>query len=196
MDANSNMLEHRPHPAKLIVTGRGPYSARQCKSLLKEAFPDARVRSAGFRFIFALEAEGDALELAGKVHRQCSESVGHVTAVLAEVESRIDPIREAAVKIGAEQIGESEKFCFRLHKRGSHWLEKDTSELEDETGQAIWTALKQKYGKDPAVDLDDPEITVTAEVLGPNTAVGISRKAWKEGAATQNSQAVAQTPGR
>jgi tRNA(Ser,Leu) C12 N-acetylase TAN1 len=30
------------------------------------------------------------------------------------------------------------------------------------------------------VDLEDPDVTVVAEVLGPWTAIGISKKVWKE----------------
>jgi tRNA(Ser,Leu) C12 N-acetylase TAN1 len=31
----------------------------------------------------------------------------------------------------------------------------------------------------PQVDLADPDVKVIAEVLGPSTAVGIVRKAWR-----------------
>ena len=44
----------------------------------------------------------------------------------------------------------------------------------------MWRALEQKYGKKPSVDLEDPDVAVVAEVLGPWTAIGISKKAWKE----------------
>lgn len=144
--------------------------------------PSARVRRAGFRGIFILEAEGDALELSKKINQECFQSIGRAMAVLAEVQSTLEAIKEAAVKIGAEHISEDEKFCFRLHKRGSHWLEQETPKLEYEIGGAIWVALQQKYGKKPNVDLKNPDITVVAEVLGPNTAVGIMRKAWRVGA--------------
>lgn len=165
--------------AKLIVTSRELYAVRQTITALRTTVLGARIRRAGFRGIFTLEAEGDALELAKRVNQECSQNIGRATAVLAEVQSTLDPIREAAVKIGTEQIGEDEKFCFRLHKRGSHWLEQETPKLEYEIGGAIWVALQQKYGKKPNVDLKNPDITVVAEVLGPNTAVGILRKAWR-----------------
>jgi tRNA(Ser,Leu) C12 N-acetylase TAN1 len=60
----------------------------------------------------------------------------------------------------------------------------DTCKLEREIGGAIWQALEQKQGKRPVVDLDDPDITIIAEVMGPNTAIGILRKAWRAMAAT------------
>jgi len=127
-----------------------------------------------------LEAEGDVFELAKLICRQCSRLIGHVTAVLAEVESRFDPIKEVAVRIGREQIGAEESFCFRLHTRGAHYLEQDTMIVEREIGGAIWTALQEKHGAKPRVRLKNPDVTIVAEVLGPITAVGISRMAWHE----------------
>jgi len=168
--------------AKLIVTSRELYAARQTIASLRAAVPGARIRGAGFRGIFILEAEGDALELAKKVNQECFLNIGRATAVLAEAQSTLDAIKEAAVKVGAEHIGGDEKFCFRLHKRGSHWLEQDTPKLEHEIGGAIWAALQEKYEKKPNVDLEDPDVTVVAEVLGLNSAIGIIRKAWREGA--------------
>jgi tRNA(Ser,Leu) C12 N-acetylase TAN1 len=165
---------------KLIITGRGLEPARQLRFALRRAIPGARVRSAGFRGIFTLEAEGGVFELAKLVFRECSERIGHVTAVLATVDSREELIQEAAARIGAPQIGPEESFCFRLHKRGAHGLEKDTSKLEQKIGGAIWTALEAKYNKKPKVNLKNPDITVIAEVLGPIAAVGISRRAWRE----------------
>jgi hypothetical protein len=41
-------------------------------------------------------------------------------------------------------------------------------------------ALQQKYGKEPLVDLEDPDVSVVAEVLGPWTAIGISKKVWRQ----------------
>ncbi len=165
---------------KLIVTGAGLEPARRLRFALRAAIRGARVRGTGFKGIFALEAEGDVAELAKLVCLECSRSIGHVTAVLATVESRCEPIKDAAVRIGEEQIGPEESFCFRLHKRGSHFLERDTLALEQEIGGAIWTALERKYQKKPKVSLKNSDITVIAEVLGPMTAVGISRKAWRE----------------
>ena len=163
---------------KLIVTNRGSEPVRRLRFALRTAIPGSRVRSIGFRGVFALEAAGEALELAELVCRQCSEKIGHVTAVLAVVESREEPIKDAATRIGAAQIGSRESFCFRLHKRGAHGLEQNTSKLEQEIGGAIWTALQAKYGEKPKVSLKNPDITITAEILGSVAAVGISREVW------------------
>jgi tRNA(Ser,Leu) C12 N-acetylase TAN1 len=166
--------------AKFIVTSRGLEPARHFRFALRNAIRGARVRGTGFRGVLALETEGEVSELAKLICRECSESVGHLTAVLATVESREEPIKDAAAQIGAAQIGPEESFCFRLHKRGAHGLERDTSKLDQEIGAAIWTALEEKYHKKPKVSLKNPDVTVIAEILGPIAAVGISRKAWRE----------------
>jgi tRNA(Ser,Leu) C12 N-acetylase TAN1 len=164
---------------KLIVTGRWPHVARQIKSELRKAIPGAHIRSTGFRSVFILEAAGDFLELAQRINRDCVEDIGHATPALAEVESKPGAIKDAAVKIGTTQIGSEESFCFRIFKRGLHGLGKNTPELEDEIGKAISEALELKNGKKPVVDLDEPDVTIVAEVLGPVTTVGVLRKAWR-----------------
>lgn len=164
---------------KLIITSRGLEPPRYLRSELRSVVRGGRVRSTGFRGIFTLEAAGDVSELAQLVCRECAQSIGHVTAVLATVESRDQPIKEAAVRIGEEQIDPEESFCFRLHKRGDHGLEQDTLKLEQEIGGAVWTALEAKYKKKPRVNLKNPDVRVVAEILGPMAAVGIARKAWR-----------------
>ena len=166
--------------AKFVVTSRGLEPARRVRSALRHATHGARVRGTGFRGIFVLEAHGDGAELANLVWRDCAQNIGHVTVILASVESREGPIKEAAVRIGAAQIGGAESFCFRLRKRGDHGLDKATSALEPEIGAAIWTALAAKHNKKPRVSLSDPEITVVAEIFGAVADIGIWRRAWRE----------------
>jgi hypothetical protein len=59
---------------------------------------------------------------------------------------QFESIKEAAVRIGRVQISSGESFCFRLPKRGAHFLEGDTSTLEQKIDGAIWTALSEKHG--------------------------------------------------
>ncbi|NIO12056.1 MAG: hypothetical protein GTO40_30160 [Deltaproteobacteria bacterium] len=73
-----------------------------------------------------------------------------------------------------------ESFCFRLHRRGLHFLKCDTLTLEREIGGAIWAALEARHGARPRVQLKNSSVTVVAEVLGPVTALGISRRDWRE----------------
>jgi tRNA(Ser,Leu) C12 N-acetylase TAN1 len=175
------MPEERQYDnVKLIATSRGLEPARYFKFALRRAIPGARIRGTGFRRVFAVEAEGDPSELAKLVYDECSQSIGHLTAVLTTGESKRESIKGAAARIGAAQIGPEESFCFRLHKRGAHGLEQDTSTLEREIGGAIWTELEGKYHKKPKVSLKNPDIAVIAEILGPTAAIGISRRAWRE----------------
>jgi tRNA(Ser,Leu) C12 N-acetylase TAN1 len=168
--------------AKLIVTSRGLSTTKQTIAALRALLPGARVRRTGFRGVVTLEVEGDVFKLAERVNRECFLDIGRATAILAEVQSTPEAIKEAAAKIGAEHIQEGEKFCFRLYKRGSHWLEQETPRLESEIGGEIWATLQRRYGKELSVDLKDPDVTVIAEVLGPNTGVGILRKSWRASA--------------
>jgi tRNA(Ser,Leu) C12 N-acetylase TAN1 len=39
--------------------------------------------------------------------------------------------------------------------------------------------LEAKFGREPLVNLSDPDVVVRAEVLGPVTLVGVVRKAWR-----------------
>ncbi len=164
---------------ELVVTSRGLEARRQTIEALRASFPEANIRKTGFKAVFTLEAEGDAVKLAEEIYKKCSFDIGRAVAVLAETPSSLKEIKKVAVEIGKDKVGRNEKFCFRLHKRGSHLLEKTTPKLEHEIGEAIWLALKEKYGEEPKVDLEHPDITVVAEVLGPNTAVGITRGSWQ-----------------
>jgi tRNA(Ser,Leu) C12 N-acetylase TAN1 len=166
--------------ANLIVTNAGHEPARATQFALKTSIPIARVRKTGFKGIFSLEAAADVVELAKLVYREGRQHIGHVTAVVEEVESRIEPIKGAAVRVGRNQIDKEESFCFRIHKRGAHYLEQDTLTLEQEIGSAIWIALEERHGARPRVRLKDPDIVIVAEVLGPITAVGISRRSWRD----------------
>ena len=164
---------------KLVVTCRAPFTARKTRAALRKAVFPARITRPGFRSVFVVEADGEALELARQVYRGCAHLIGRATAVLAEVESKLESIKEAAVKIGIEQIGPKESFCFRLFKRGLHNLQEDTPKIEYEIGGAINARLEQKTGEKPLVSLSDPDITINAEVLGPITLLGILRKDWQ-----------------
>jgi tRNA(Ser,Leu) C12 N-acetylase TAN1 len=168
--------------AKLVVTSRGWHETGQALHELRRAMPTARVRRTHFLGVLLVDAatEADALGLAEMVSRACAGSIGHATAVLAEVESELEPIREAAVRVGSERVGPHDSFCFRIAKRGAHRVTADTPDVEAEIGAALFTALEQRHGARPRVDLSHPDVTVIAEVLGPTTAVGVVRKAWRE----------------
>ena len=165
---------------KVVVTGREVYMERRTLSRLRRSLPGTRVHRTGFRAVYVIDGPGDPLDLARRVGRECSASIGRTVAVLAEVESEAEPVQAAAVDVGMQQIAEGESFCFRVHKRGSHRLKDDTPRIERELGGAIWEALHRRDGKPPKVDLTDPDVTVVAEVLGAKTAVGIMRKIWRE----------------
>jgi tRNA(Ser,Leu) C12 N-acetylase TAN1 len=165
---------------KLIVTSKEFQTMRKTITTLKRSIVDARVWRTKFRAIITLEAQGNAQELERRVIRERFRFIGHVTAVLAEVESARDAVKEAAVRIGTGQIGRDEFYAFRVNKRGSHGLADDTPDLERNIGGDIWNALDEKYGKEPYVNLRTPAVAAIAEVLGQTTAVGVARRIWYE----------------
>lgn len=167
--------------AKLVVTSRGREQAGQALHELRRMMPTARVRRTRFRGVLFVddETEPDALRLAEAASRECAACTGHATAVLAEVESDLEHIHEAAVRVGSAQIGEHETFCFRIAKRGAHRIDANTPAVEEQVGGAIYRELERRYGTRPRVNLTTPDVEVIAEVLGPSTAVGIVRKAWR-----------------
>jgi tRNA(Ser,Leu) C12 N-acetylase TAN1 len=175
---------------KVLVTGRQPFMARKTRAALRDAVFPARVTRPGFRSVFVVEAEGRASALAEQIYRGCHRLIGRATAVLAEVESKPQSIKDAAVKIGTDEIGPDESFCFRLTKRGLHNLQDDTPKLEHEIGGAINSALESKLGKKPHVSLENPDITINAEVLGPITLLGIVRKQWQSLASPEETKSV------
>jgi putative pyruvate formate lyase activating enzyme len=169
-------------PQKLLVTSRSLFTTHETRRVLGRKLPDARIHGSGFQGIYLVEAEDDAFELAERLYRECRRSIGRVTAAVAEVRSELSPIKDAAIRAATEHVRSEEKFCFRLKKRGSHFLDKDTPALEYEVGGAIWVALRERDRVEPKVDLSDPDVTIVADVLGPVTVIGIQRKAWAQGA--------------
>jgi len=124
---------------------------RGCRRAIKRAAAEAWVHAAGFRGILWVEAPGDPYALAARV--ASSGSVGRVVAVLAEVPSAVEPVREAAVRLASDHVGAEERFCFRIHKRGKLGFQEPASTLEREIGGAIWKALEQRHRTQPRVDL-------------------------------------------
>jgi len=170
--------------ARLLVTTRGFGTAGEARRALREAMPGARVRATGFAGILTVEARGDPLGLAEHAARVAGAGrIGRVMAVLAEVESARQPIEAAALALARRHVGPGESFSFRLHKRGPHALAEPSLALEREIGGALFTALRERDGKDPRVDLARPDVTVAAEVLGPRTLLCVRRRAWRARAA-------------
>jgi len=170
----------KPPPGRLLVTARGLRRTRKAARALLRAVPDARVLDTGFRGIFVLEVErGDPLELAKHVIRVAGGSIGRVLAVQVEVASDPQRVEAAAVVVARRQVGPSDSFCFRLHKRGVHGMAEESRVLERRIGGAIWEALRERDGTAPRVDLTDADVTVSAELLGPRTVVCVRRRAWR-----------------
>jgi tRNA(Ser,Leu) C12 N-acetylase TAN1 len=131
--------------------------------------------------VFSLEAPGNPQDVARQISADIGKHFGHITAILQEVESRVEAIRSAAVRIAQEQIRPGQTFSFRLYKRGSHWISSDTQTTEREIGEAMAETIEAATGRRPQVDLEAPDIAIVAEVLGPTTGVGIQRSGTRTG---------------
>jgi tRNA(Ser,Leu) C12 N-acetylase TAN1 len=165
---------------RLLVTARDLWRTRRTVRALRQAAPGARVLETGFRGIFLVEADGgDPLELARHVSRAAASRIGRVMAVQGEVVSGPEPVEGAVVAVARRHVGLRDTFCFRLHKRGIHGMAEDSRLLESRIGGAIWEALRERDGTVPRVDLTDPDVTISAELLGPRTYVCIRRRDWR-----------------
>ena len=156
---------------KLVVTSRG-FRERPAWNALKRALPESWLEGSGFRGVLLVEAEGDPLALAACVALECGEAIGRITAIFAEVHTEAGAIRQAAAEVAGAQVREGESFCFRLRRRGWSQPDTDASMLEREIGGAVFDALERGHGAPPIVDLQDPDVTVVAEVLGRRTLLG------------------------
>ncbi len=179
-------LEHaepdlsEPSPtARLLVTARGFSAARKAMRALRKTAPQALIQGTGFGAILLVEAATqDALALAERVSAGAWPCIGRVLVVFAEVATERSAIEEAVLAVARRYLAADDSFCFRLHKRGRHGLSAPSHELEREIGGAIWKALRARDGRDPRVDLERPDATISAQLLGPRTLVCLERRAW------------------
>jgi len=160
---------------KLVVTCRN-YRVNQTYQAIKRLLPKAEVKRTPFKGVFLVEADGDPIEVARELNR--CPSVGRAVPVLMEVPSNPEAVKQAALRV-SEWVGKGESFSFRLHKRGSHQLQRPTPELEREIGTELEKAIRERTGTEPEVELERPDVEITAEVLGPLTYVGILRGNWR-----------------
>jgi len=165
--------------AKNIITVKDFHDWGKLKVCLRKWFPNAFISKTRFRSVFVLQTQGDVKQVTQQIFRECSEFLGHTTAVLCDVESSMEDIKEAAVNIALDQIEEGESYCFRIKKRDVPELKMSSREIEQDIGDAIRLALRDKFGAEPRVNLDAPDITIMAEVLGLFSSVGIRRKRWE-----------------
>lgn len=162
-----------------IVTSRTLYGEFQTTLTLRRIIEGIKITKTSFRAVLRAENEDmEALVLAEKITKECYYDIGRAVPVLAEVESSLEEVRKAAIKVALEHVKKEESFCLRIHKRGTHSLGKPTPELEYEIGGAVHDALAAKYKAKPKVDLSEPDLTVVVEVLGGESFVGILRKEW------------------
>ena len=170
----------RQETAKLIVTSAGLERARHTRRALKAVVPAGNVKRTGFKDIFALEAEGDVLSLRNSYAGNVRNGSGTLPRFWQRWRAGSIRSRRPRYVSAASRSALEKSFCFRLHKRGAHYLEQDTLTIEQEIGGDIWTALEEKHGAQPSVKLKNPDVAIVAEVLGPLTAVGVFRRAWRE----------------
>lgn len=160
---------------KLVVTARNLYGEESLIKALEAQ--ELNPKRTGFRAVLLVETDKDIFDVAREITRKLE--VGRAVPVIEESESKYLSVEESAIGIALEYIKEDDSFCFRVHKRGAHNIDMATPEFEYKVGSAIYEALEKKYNKKPIVNLKLPDITITAEVLGKTTYVGILKRIWK-----------------
>lgn len=166
-------------PPALLFTGHGFGGRDRLFEALRECVPEGWARPTGLGGIFVLEAEGDMLELAERIYRDCPEHVARLVSVFAAVDSEVSLIKEAATSVARNHVGVDESFVFRIHKHGSEELGDDIQGVERDIGETIAAALRERRGVEPEVDLEKADVTISAELLGPITFLGVYRRAWE-----------------
>lgn len=178
--------------ARVLVTGGRAPAEWLTTAALREAVPDAEITRTDFHAVYLVERPGDSEQLSRDLARQCADDVGHLTALLSRVDTESAAIRDGAVDVALEHVQKGDSFAFRINKRGARMLDRDTPELEEEIGAAIWEALERGHGEEPEVDLESPDVRVAAEVFGPKTWIGVWRQAWASSSADDQ----ASSPGK
>lgn len=174
------MPEAKDNAVKVVATGDTAHPDWMTRAALREAVLEADIVDSGFQAVYLVESDQDPEELARRVVAACGDRIGHVSALVGQTTTGYDEIRRAAIRAAERSIGPDDSFAFRVHKRGTHDLDRDTPEIEKTIGGAIWESLEKRHGREPRVDLDDPDVAVFAEVFGSETYIGIWRKAWRQ----------------
>ena len=164
-----------------LVTSRNLQGEFQTTQTLCRLIDGIIIKKTSFRSILIVDNDKiDSLELSKKIIEECYFDIGKAVPILEEVSSNFDDIKHCAVKVGLSHIPKGDSFSLRINKRGSHSLDKPTSDLESDIGGSIYDALEKKHNRTPRVNLNDPDVKVIVEILGPKSIIGIVRKEWLE----------------
>lgn len=93
-------------------------------------------------------------------------------------ENLLDLLKEKARSL-VERISYGESFCVRVERRGFKGLI-SSRDLEREVGGYIWQLLRDKYGKPPKVDLEDPDKLIAVQTIGGLCGVALIDKGLEE----------------
>ncbi|NIQ05685.1 MAG: hypothetical protein GWO20_08160 [Candidatus Korarchaeota archaeon] len=87
-----------------------------------------------------------------------------------KVQEAIDPL--------TKKIGKEDTFAVRCERRGFEG-ELSSQEIEREIGSYVWKKLEAR-SINPEVDLEDPDLLIVIEIVGPRAGVGLIDKELRE----------------
>jgi tRNA(Ser,Leu) C12 N-acetylase TAN1 len=90
----------------------------------------------------------------------------------------IDMLKER-VKRYVTEIGPEETFCVRMERRGMKGII-SSRDVEKEVGSYLWTLLKERHGKEPRVDLKDPDKLISVQTFGNLCGISLISKELRQ----------------
>lgn len=150
------------------------------KYLLEDLEGLGKFEGSEFRDVVIGEVD-DMDEFLKELNSRTLPSLSRVAPVEKSLEYSVPDFKEklsARLRIHANRIGSGESFKVSFTRRGLKG-EVNSQEIEREMGSVIWNEL-EKQGKEPNVDLEDPDKTILIESLGESFFIGmVSREMEK-----------------
>ena len=159
----------------LVVCERGAE-----RMVLEELREMGSFEETGFREVLVgevgdLEAFLAALE--AKPFIGVSRVIPYEEAFHFKPESLLGILKERTAKY-AERIEAEETFCVRMERRGFKGR-LSSKEVEREIGGYLWNLLKEQ-GKEPKVNLDDPDKALVIQTLGNLCLLNLVSKEFRQ----------------
>lgn len=152
------------------------------RELLEELRGLGNFRNTSFRDVIRGEVE-DLEVFLRELEKRNVLSLSRVVAIERSFKFSSGRVAEElceAVKLSIDKIKRGESFCVRVVRRGLKGSF-SSQQVAKEVGTLISTALRERDGVEPKVDLEDPDKAVIFETLGRWCGIGVISKEMRKG---------------